>query len=94
VVLHRVVCCYPDYQRLLAAAGQRARRFLVVSYPRYNPGTRLVLAAQNLLFLLLHRRFRVFAHPPAGMLAVLHDAGLRQTFAHRRPAWQVAGLER
>src|SRR5215203_3099453 len=28
VVLHRVVCCYPDYERLLGAAGERARRLL------------------------------------------------------------------
>jgi len=25
VVLHRVVCCYPDYERLLAAAADHAR---------------------------------------------------------------------
>ena len=25
VVLHRVVCCYPDYERLLGAAGDRAQ---------------------------------------------------------------------
>ena len=29
VVLHRVVCCYPDYERLLSAAASRARRLLV-----------------------------------------------------------------
>jgi len=29
VVLHRVVCCYPNYERLLGAAAQRARRLLV-----------------------------------------------------------------
>jgi hypothetical protein len=34
VVLHRVVCCYPDYQRLLGAAAAHARRLLVFSYPR------------------------------------------------------------
>jgi 2-polyprenyl-3-methyl-5-hydroxy-6-metoxy-1,4-benzoquinol methylase len=33
VVLHRVVCCYPDYQRLLAAAADHTRRALVFSYP-------------------------------------------------------------
>jgi 2-polyprenyl-3-methyl-5-hydroxy-6-metoxy-1,4-benzoquinol methylase len=26
VVLHRVVCCYPDYERLLGAAADHARR--------------------------------------------------------------------
>jgi len=89
-----VVCCYPDYQRLLAAAGEHARRLLVFSYPRFNAGTRLALAAQNLLFRLLRKRFRVFVHPPDRMLDVLREAGLRQTLAHRRLAWQVAGLER
>jgi hypothetical protein len=33
VVLHRVVCCYPDYERLLGAAPDHARRALVFSYP-------------------------------------------------------------
>jgi 16S rRNA G966 N2-methylase RsmD len=32
VVLHRVVCCYPDYERLLGAAADHARRLLVFSY--------------------------------------------------------------
>ncbi len=33
VVLHRVVCCNPDYERLLSAAGSHARRMLVFSHP-------------------------------------------------------------
>jgi Methyltransferase domain len=40
VVLHRVVCCYPDYERLLAAAADHARRALVFSYPPRNALTR------------------------------------------------------
>jgi hypothetical protein len=36
VVLHRVVCCYPDYERLLGRAAQHARRLLVFSYPPRN----------------------------------------------------------
>jgi Methyltransferase domain len=94
VVLHRVVCCYPDYQRLLTAAGSHARRLLVFSFPRYNAGSRMVLAIQNLVFRLRRTEFRVFAHPPAKMLAVLRESGLRSTLGHRGPVWQVAGLER
>jgi 2-polyprenyl-3-methyl-5-hydroxy-6-metoxy-1,4-benzoquinol methylase len=37
VVVHRVMCCYPDYERLLGAAADHARRALVFSYP---PATR------------------------------------------------------
>jgi 2-polyprenyl-3-methyl-5-hydroxy-6-metoxy-1,4-benzoquinol methylase len=94
VVMHRVVCCYPDYERLLAAAAGRARRALVFSYPRRNAISRAFIAAQNLGFRLSGKQFRTFAHPPSSMLAVLHGAGLNSTFAHRGVAWQVDGLER
>jgi magnesium-protoporphyrin O-methyltransferase len=94
VVLHRVVCCYPHYERLLGAAAQHARRLLVFSYPPRNTVSRLVIRAQNLIFRLLRREFRTFAHPPSRMLAVLEEHGLRRTFAHRPLVWQISGLER
>lgn len=34
VVMNRVVCCYPDYEALLAAAADRARRYLAVAERR------------------------------------------------------------
>lgn len=94
VVLHRVVCCYPDYERLLGAAAARTRRLLVFSYPPRNAVSRVVVGASNLVYRLLRREFRSFTHPPAAMLAVLGERGLRRTFAHHAPVWQVAGLER
>jgi magnesium-protoporphyrin O-methyltransferase len=94
VLLHRVVCCYPDYERLLGAAAQRARRFLVFSYPPRNVLSRLIVSAENFVFRLLRKEYRSFAHPPAAMLGVLAERGLRPTFAHHTLVWQVAGLER
>ena len=94
VVLHRVVCCYPDYERLLSAAAEHARRLLVFSYPPRNSASRLVVRFQNVAFGLLGKEFRIFAHPPAAMLAVLGAHGLRPVFAHRGLVWRVAGLER
>jgi hypothetical protein len=94
VVLHRVVCCYPDYERLLGAAAEYARRLVVFSYPPRNTASRLVVAAQSLIFRLLGKEFRTFAHPPSAMLTVLKERGLRPTFGHNGLVWQVAGLER
>jgi 16S rRNA G966 N2-methylase RsmD len=94
VVLHRVVCCYPDYERLLTAAADHAQRLLVFSHPPRNVVSRTMLGAQNLGFRLMRKEFRTFAHPPSAMLAVLEQRGLRRTFAHRGLPWQVAGLER
>ena len=45
VVMHRVVCCYPDYRRLLSSTGEHARR------PH-----RLQLSAAQFRLASLHRR--------------------------------------
>jgi 2-polyprenyl-3-methyl-5-hydroxy-6-metoxy-1,4-benzoquinol methylase len=94
VVLHRVVCCYPDYERLLRAAADRTRRLLVFSHPPRNIVSRALLGAENTMFRLGGRTFRTFAHPPEAMLAVLTDAGLRPAYRHDGRLWQVVGLER
>jgi 2-polyprenyl-3-methyl-5-hydroxy-6-metoxy-1,4-benzoquinol methylase len=94
VVLHRVVCCYPDYARLLAAAADHARRALVFSYPPRNPLSRAFYGLFNLVMRLTRSGFRGFAHPEGAMLAVLEDRGLRRTYQGRSRIWQVAGLER
>ena len=94
VVLHRVVCCYPDYAKLLGAAADHARRHLVFSFPPRNLVSRAVLAMQHLLFRLAGREFRAFAHPPSAMLAVLADHGLHVSATHRGRVWQVAAVTR
>jgi 16S rRNA G966 N2-methylase RsmD len=94
VVLHRVVCCYPDYATLLGAAADHARRHLVFSHPPRNPVSRAVVASGNLLSRLAGRDFRTFAHPPAAMLAVLDEHGLHLRATHRGRVWQVAAVSR
>jgi 2-polyprenyl-3-methyl-5-hydroxy-6-metoxy-1,4-benzoquinol methylase len=94
VVLHRVVCCYPDYQRLLGAAAAHARRALVFSYPRRNLISRAIVGAENLGYRLSRREFRVFVHPPDAMVAVLTEHGLDAGFAERGFVWEARGATR
>jgi magnesium-protoporphyrin O-methyltransferase len=94
VVLHRVVCCYPDYQRLLSAAASKADRLLVFSHPPRNLASRTVKVWENTWRWLKGDSFRTFVHPPREMLAVLADAGLRPTYHWRGFGWRVVGLER
>jgi 2-polyprenyl-3-methyl-5-hydroxy-6-metoxy-1,4-benzoquinol methylase len=94
VVLHRVVCCYPDYERLLAAAGSHACRLLVFSHPPRNIVARVSFWLENFVRRLRGETFRAFVHPPAAMVAVLNETGLRTRYQHRGFAWHIVGLAR
>jgi magnesium-protoporphyrin O-methyltransferase len=94
VVLHRVVCCYPDYERLLTAAADHAKRLLVFSHPPRNWVTRTFVRVQNVGFRLIGKSFRTFAHPPAALVAVAEGRGMRTDYTHRGPVWRVVGLAR
>lgn len=94
VVLHRVVCCYPDVGKLLGAAADHARRQLVFSHPPRNALSRAVVATQNLMFRAGGHEFRTFAHSPDVMLAVLAEHGLRLRATHPGRVWQVAAVSR
>lgn len=94
VVLHRVVCCYPDVAKLLGAAADRARHLLVFSHPPRNVVSRAVIGTENLVSRMAGRDFRAFAHPPESMLAVLLAHGLRLRDSHRGRVWRVAAVGR
>jgi cyclopropane fatty-acyl-phospholipid synthase-like methyltransferase len=94
VVLHRVVCCYPDYERLLGATAERAGRLLVFSFPRRNPVSRVFVTAQNVAFRAMRKEFRTFAHPPEAMLDIARARGLKTVYERRALVWEVAGLTR
>jgi len=94
VVLHRVVCCYPDMPGLVQPAAERARRWLVLTFPGdrwwIRLGLRSVSAAQSLF----RRRFRVFFHEPSEIVAIARAAGLEPALARRGFFWQLLALER
>ncbi|MEO8107013.1 MAG: methyltransferase domain-containing protein [Actinomycetes bacterium] len=94
VVLHRVVCCYPDFPALLGVAADRARRVLVFSYPRPHLLTRAETAVENLGHAFRGREFRVFVHSPEAMLAVLADHGHTPVSEDRNLHWQYTGTVR
>ena len=48
VVLHRVVCCYPDHERLLTAAADHAKSCCTVRPRARSPLEDVKLAARSL----------------------------------------------
>jgi magnesium-protoporphyrin O-methyltransferase len=94
VVLHRVVCCYPDMERLVGAAAERARRHLAMSFPRDSWWARLGIRAENLWHWLRRTGFRVYHHPAAAIRAVAESYGFRIALAHRGRIWETMVLEK
>jgi magnesium-protoporphyrin O-methyltransferase len=93
VVLHRVVCCYPDYERLLGAAAAKARETVVFTYPPRNVLSRSLLGLMNLVLRLRGSEFRTFAHPPERMVDVVRRAGF-EPYARRGGVWRGVALAR
>ncbi len=94
VVMHRVVCCYPDYDALVGAAAERARRYLVLSFPRPRWLIRVGLGAMNVGAWILRWEYRSWVHPPQGLVEAAERRGLRLASESRGRVWQVAALER
>jgi 2-polyprenyl-3-methyl-5-hydroxy-6-metoxy-1,4-benzoquinol methylase len=94
VVMHRVVCCYPDYDALVGAAAERARRYLVMSFPREGAASRLLVSGINVVARALRWEHRSFVHPVAEILAAAERRGLKPVFEHQGPIWRVAALQR
>jgi magnesium-protoporphyrin O-methyltransferase len=89
VTLDRVVCCYPDYERLLARASGCARAALALSYPRDRWYVRVVFALEDLWRRISRSAFRTFVHPSARLAAVLERSGLRRVSRRGTAVWAV-----
>jgi len=94
VVLHRVVCCYPDYVKLLSAAGSHATRMLVFSHPGDGVLARAAVWFENSLRRLRGNSFRAYVHPEAAMVAVAEGQGFTTQYQQRSGTWHVVGFVR
>jgi hypothetical protein len=94
VVMHRVVCCYADYDALVGAAAERSRRYLVMSVPRERPLIKALVAAINLVARLLRWEHRSYVHPVAEMIAAAERRGLHESGEHHARVWQMVAFER
>jgi SAM-dependent methyltransferase len=94
VVLHRVVCCYPDPEALVGAAAEHARRRLVLSFPPDSAVFRAGSAVFNAFLALTKTEFRTFIHPATAILGPARARGLEPALETRTRMWRIVGFER
>jgi cyclopropane fatty-acyl-phospholipid synthase-like methyltransferase len=94
VVMHKVVCCYPDYQGLVDPAAARAGETLLLTFPREAWWTRFGISLANAVERLRRHSFRAFVHPPDRIVAVAEARGLHRAHEHRGAIWKIVALDR
>ena len=93
VVMHRVVCCYPDSEALVGAAAGHTRRVLALTFPRRTWWLRLGTRVANVFFRLICD-FESYVHPPETILGAARSHGLTPVYEHSGRIWRLAVLER
>jgi SAM-dependent methyltransferase len=94
VTLDRVVCCYPDFHRLLSAAAEHSQRALAFTYPREIWYLRLAFKIMNFFQRLRKDPFRVFLHPVSEMDTLLKREGFQRVSLHRLFVWEMTLYQR
>ena len=94
VVMHRVVCCYPEGVALVEAAATRARRLLAFSFPRRTWWIRSGAGVVNLWLSARRMEYRSYVHPPEQLIGAAERQELRQTYDHQGLLWCISGFER
>ena len=95
VLMHRVVCCYPDVEALVGAAAARAERVLALTLPQQRRWIGWGFGAVNLWLRVRGCGFRTYQHPFVRVTAAAEAHGLRLVRRVRRGlVWESAAFVR
>lgn len=89
VTLDRVICCYPDMERLVRLSAGKARRLYGFVVPRSRWLVRIGMALQNLARRLRGSAFRTYVHSLDAIDGLLREAGFELRSASRTFVWEV-----
>lgn len=94
VTLDRVICCYPDMERLVEASTAKAKHLYALVYPRERWLTRMGTALLNCFLRLRGGTFRTYVHSSSAVEAVVQRCGFRRSTYARTFLWQVVTYTR
>jgi magnesium-protoporphyrin O-methyltransferase len=94
VTLDRVICCYPDVEKLVEASVAKAKHVYGLVYPRERWVTKMGVALVNFFLRLRGGAFRTYVHSSSAVDAVVQRHGFRRSFYARTFVWQVVTYTR
>ncbi|MEX0608908.1 MAG: methyltransferase domain-containing protein [Balneolaceae bacterium] len=90
VTLDRVICCYPDMEKLLTLSVQKARNVFAFSFPKKRWYVRTGLSFTNLYLKITGSDFRVYFYPPDKMDEVIRNLGFSRKSTSQTWSWEAA----
>jgi 2-polyprenyl-3-methyl-5-hydroxy-6-metoxy-1,4-benzoquinol methylase len=87
VVMHRVICCYPDPDTLVAAACKHSGIRVAITIPTESWWVKLGFATMNAWFRMRRIDFQAYVHPVERMTAVAAMHGFHSTDEQRGRMW-------
>jgi 2-polyprenyl-3-methyl-5-hydroxy-6-metoxy-1,4-benzoquinol methylase len=89
VTLDRVICCYPDMERLVDESAARAGRLYGVVYPRSSAPFRLARSVGNLFMRLRRMDFRLYIHETERVDRKIREHGFELAHRSSTLVWQI-----
>lgn len=86
-VLDKVVCCYPDAERLIRLSIGKTRRTYALTYPRINVLTRLAFTCAQAGLWLVRSKFRPYLHDPSDIERWISENGFKKAHEASGPFW-------
>ena len=90
VALDRVICCYPDMERLVATSASKARRLYGAVFPRERWFIKVMLVIENFARRVRGNPFRAYVHPTRAIDAAVQRQGLTPRLVKDTFLWRVA----
>jgi SAM-dependent methyltransferase len=90
VTLDRVICCYPDMERLVATSAAKAQRLYGAVFPRERWVMKVWLVVENFVRRARRNPFRAYIHPTAAIDAAARRQGLTPRLVRDTLFWRVA----
>jgi len=89
VTLDRVICCYPDMEKLVGLSAARARKLYGLVYPRDTWWVKIGLALENFVFRLRRSHYRAYSHPTRAVETLVNKYGFKRRSYRQTLFWQV-----
>ena len=89
VTLDRVICCYPDMQKLVKLSVAKADKVYGLVFPREDWWMKVWDVLQSFYLNLTKSNFRSFLHSTEDVENLVNSHGFKRSFYQRTFAWQV-----